>query len=136
MIILFGCATKYSKKAQEEEVLRQRVMQYMEHNINREFDKSYGFEYPLYRKTVSMVNYIGKSLGYTYRTLEADIVDMNITDDQATVGLNVKSWISLPNIRMRRDDSYSSYMKQRWVKVDGEWYHLPRKFQKGAKPRN
>jgi hypothetical protein len=135
LIILLGCATKYVKKVPEEEKLRARITQYWEHNRKREFDKMYYFEYPLYRKAVPMVKYIEGAPKHS-RVLGAEIADMNIEGDQAKVGINVKSWISLPQFRMRKGDSYTSYRRERWVKAEGEWYHLPKKFQIGDKPGN
>ena len=130
LIILSGCATKYVKKVPEEDKLRERVTQYWGYKMNRAFDKSYDFEYPLYRKAVSMVNHIERATK-NVRLLNVEIADMQIEGDQAAVGLNVKAWISLPQFRMKKNDSYTSYWKERWVKTGDEWYHLPKKFQIG-----
>jgi hypothetical protein len=135
LIILLGCATKYVKKVPEEEKLRARITQFWKHRMNREFDKMYDFEYPLYRKAVSMVNYIEGAPKHS-RILDAEIADISIEGNQAKVGMNVKAWISLPQFRMNKGDSYTSYRRERWVKADGEWYHLPKKFQIGDKPGN
>jgi hypothetical protein len=130
LIILSGCVTKYIKKVPEEDKLRDRVTKYWEHKMNREFDKSYDFEYPLYRKAVSMVNYIEYAPKHI-RLLNAEIADIQIEGERATVGLNVKAWISIPQFRMKKEDSYTSYREERWVKAGDEWYHLPKKFQIG-----
>ena len=59
LIILWGCAKKETvRNIPDEDVLQERVTEYWAHVIKEDFIKSYEYEDPLFRKAVSMNQYI------------------------------------------------------------------------------
>lgn len=133
MLIYTGCAKNVIKKVSDEDALSERIKIYWNHKIKREFDKSYEYEYPLYKKVVPMVKYIQR-FSSTVRWLDASILDMKIKGKNAGVDLTVKTRLILPQVPMKAGDVYSSHRKEKWVKADGVWYHVPKKFLKGITP--
>ncbi|MGD1076280.1 MAG: hypothetical protein ABR903_09450 [Thermodesulfovibrionales bacterium] len=125
LIIFSGCATKEAiKGVSDEEALRERVMAYWNHKTKEEFDKSYGYEDPLFRKRVSMVQYI-KSFN-TERAVWTDAATENLKmeGESAIVDMKVKVKIFVtPSKNIEQDVLF----KEKWVKVDGMWYHVPQK---------
>ncbi len=76
-----------------------------------------------------MVKYIKRFSG-TVEWLDASITGMNVEGDNARVGLTVKTRLILPQVPKKTGNIYSSHRKEKWVKVNGVWYHVPKKFLK------
>lgn len=127
LTILSGCVTKEARKdISDEEVLRHRIMAYWGHKIKKEFDKSYEYEDPLFRKKISMVNYI-KGFNIAKASWSgASIEDLKIEGDSAIVDMRVRIKIIVSSSGNLEQDVA---LKERWVKVDGLWYHVPKKFK-------
>jgi len=127
LIIFSGCAKKEAvRNISEEDVLRERVMVYWDHKIKQEFDKSYEYEDPLFKKKVNMVNYIkGFNIGKAEWS-GAKIEGLKIENESAIVDMKIKLRIiagASGNIE------HDTLVKEKWVKVDGVWYHIPQKFK-------
>jgi hypothetical protein len=123
LTIFSGCVTKEAvKNVSDEEVLRERVIAYWNHKIREEFDKSYEYEYPLYRKQVSLVKYIKGFKTDVIRWKAVNVKDININDDEAIVGMYINIDVKVPGIRRIERDSL---VKEKWVRVEGIWYHVP-----------
>jgi len=123
LTIFSGCVTKEAvKNVSDEEVLRERVIAYWNHKIREEFDKSYEYEYPLYRKQVSLVKYIKGFKTDVIRWKAVNVKDININDDEAVVGMYINMDVKVPGIRRIERDSL---VKEKWVRVEGIWYHVP-----------
>ena len=123
LIIFAGCSIKDTiKSVSDEEILRDRVMAYWNDKINQDFDKSYVYEYPLYRKQVNMVKYIGGFNTEVVKWTAAKIEDIKMDGPSAEVGLKITVKVTLPRIRTDEDDSW---VKEEWRKVDNVWYHVP-----------
>ena len=123
LIIFSGCSIKEAvKNKPDEEVLRYRVMEYWNYKINQDFDKSYAYEHPLYRKQMKMVNYIGSFNTEVVKWTAAKIEDIRMDGPSAEVGLKITVKVSLPGVRTGEDDSR---VKEEWRKVDNVWYHVP-----------
>ena len=128
LIIFSACVKKEAiKSVTDEEQLRARVVAYWNHKIEQEFDKSYEYEYPLYRKATSMVNYIrvfniGKA-SWTRATVDR----IDVQGDNATVDMKVGINIMVSSSNKLEPEVF---IKEKWVKVDnGIWYHVPSKFR-------
>lgn len=124
LTILSGCVTKegvnnYSGAG--EEVLRNRAMAYWNHRINDELDKSYDYEDPFYRKKIGMVNYIKNFSNNAAKWKAANIIDMNMTGDTASLNVNMK--VSL-NAHLIRGGEIDTVIADNWVKMEGVWYHV------------
>lgn len=123
LIISIGCVTKEAIKTNsDEEVLRDRVMAYWDYRVKQEFDKSYEFEDPIYKKSYSLVAYI-KRLGADPVTLkEVKIKGLQMEDASARIDLITKIEVRAPGTRaplavgMDRND--------RWSRLEGIWYHV------------
>jgi len=125
LLISTGCAKNAIKNVSDEEVLRERVMTYWNYKVNEEFDKSYEFEDPFFRKTHTMVNYIrGYSGSGRAKWAGVRIQGISIQDDAAKVSLMIKLGIiigSSPKV------SPESMVEDKWIKLDGIWYHITKK---------
>lgn len=126
LIIFSGCATKDAvRNISEDEVLRERVMTYWGHKISQEFDKSYTYEDPYYRKRFNMIKYI-KSIDTARASWKsATIEGLKIDGDSAIIDMKVKVHITVAP--SARDIEQEFPLKETWVKVDGIWYHVPKK---------
>jgi hypothetical protein len=127
LIIFLGCAKKDAiRKISDEEILRERVTAYWNHKVKQEFDKSYEYEDPLYRKKNNMVNYIRSFNTARAGWYGAGIEGLKIEGDSAIVDMKVRVKIIVsPSGSIEQDTP----LKEKWVKVAGIWYHVPQKFK-------
>jgi hypothetical protein len=127
LIILSGCATKDAvRSASDEDVLRERIAAYWDHRIKGELDKTYEFEDPFYRKKVGLVSYI-KSFGGMVKWKAVAVKDIEVSDNAAVVDLKITTDVRLPETKAT---DVTSAVKEKWVKVDGVWYHVPGRYKK------
>jgi hypothetical protein len=127
LIIFSGCATKVAvKRETDEELLRQRVMAYWNYKIEQKFDKSYEYEDPLFRKEVDMVNYIRSFHVGRFAWAGASIEQIHTEGDVATVDMKMTIKVMLSHSKNLESQSF---VKEKWVKVDGNWYHIPEKYR-------
>jgi len=123
LIIFAGCSIKDTvKNGSGEEALRERVAMYWGHKIKEELDKSYVYEDPYYRNKVSMVNYIKEYNTRVVKWLSASTQSVNIKDDTALVDVKLRVRVRPPQMKATE---YDSLLQEKWVKVDGIWYHVP-----------
>lgn len=124
LIILLGCAKKdVLKPVQDEEALRDRVVKYWDHKVKEELDKTYEYESPLNKMTLT--NYIKKysnpSLGYkSFELISIDRLD----DDIADVRLKIAPVVKVPGAKALE---LNTIITERWVKVEDMWYHTSKK---------
>lgn len=127
LIIFYGCAKKDAiKSVSDEEVLEERVMAYWNHKVKEEFDKSYEYESPLYKKTVNMVKYIKSFNTKRGGWIGAGIKSLKIEGDSGIVDMKVRVRISITSSNKIEHDVL---LQEKWVKADGVWYHVPQKFR-------
>jgi hypothetical protein len=106
LIILSGCARNYRKKL--------------------ELDKCYYYEYPLLRKKISLVQYIKSFNTELIQWKEFDIRDITIFDrNTAEVKLNIIVLVKMPMVKRFEDETE---VTEKWIKVDGTWYHVSEGF--------
>ncbi len=100
---------------------------------NQQFDKAYEFEYPLYRKTVSMVDYI-RRFRPNVHWKNASIEKIEMQDETAMMQIKVDTDIKLMSTKMAKKAEITPQvvLDEKWIRVDGVWYHVPQQF-KGAK---
>lgn len=123
LIISQGCGTKEAVKSQtDEDFLRQRVTAYWDYKIKQEFDKTYDFEVPVYRKKVNLVNYIRSFRTNIVKWIQVRIEHIKIEDSAAMLDLTLRVRVKLPEVKAHESDSL---IKEKWVKVEGIWYHVP-----------
>ncbi|MGC2062385.1 MAG: hypothetical protein WA610_05355 [Thermodesulfovibrionales bacterium] len=134
LIILVGCAKKEAiKQMSDEEALRERVQLYWSHVIKEAFDKSYELEHPLYKKNVSMVEYI-RGVNNNVKWIRVDIKSVVLENDTADVMLEMDTKLStIPIYKNKTSDALMPNQRktEKWVRVDGIWYHVPKKLRAG-----
>ena len=123
LIILWGCAKKeVLNNTPDEEVLRNRVAMYWDYKVKEEFDKSYNYEDPLFRKKMSMTKYIKSINTNLVKWMGADIESLRLENDSADVDIKLK-------IRVMADPRHYAdkdvNLKEKWIRVDEVWYHIP-----------
>lgn len=126
LIIFAGCAKKVAvNSVADDQILEQRITAYWNHKIKGEFDKSYEYEDPFFRKSMNMVTYIkttGRAVKWKQMAIEKTSVDGETA--QADLVLTIQAMVPDPKIlgtdlRVKESD--------RWVKVDGTWYHAEKR---------
>ena len=132
LIIFSGCYTKETvKNISDEETLRESGSRYWGHVCRQEFDKAYEFEYPVYRKAVSAVNYIRRfrpNVTWIKATIEKIEVESENETAMMTVIVETDINMRVPKIAKKVEISPKVALNEKWVKVDGVWYHVPPQF--------
>jgi len=130
LIIFAGCSIKdTTKNVSDEEILRDRIMTYWGYRIEERFDKAYEFEYPLLRKTVSVVDYI-RSFHPTMKWTNAEIQTITKQDDAAEVTVKVDTKVKMSVSKVPKPVEFENkglVLNERWIKIDDVWYHVPKR---------
>jgi uncharacterized protein YchJ len=106
----------------DREVLEKRVREYWESMINlspQNVEKAYRCEAPSFRDKVSLPEYIHRFK--THKYLAVDIKGVEIEANKGKVAIVITYRVALPNIGKNLTKSEN----ERWVKVEGTWYHIP-----------
>jgi hypothetical protein len=120
LTIFSGCVTKEAvKNVSDEEVLRERVIAYWNLRINKEFEKTYDYEYlpsmPKARYMVRLSNPLIEYKAFEIKNIRFD------TDDSADIEMSVRVVAKAPGARAFE---HESIIKERWVKAKGIWHHV------------
>jgi hypothetical protein len=130
LILFSGCAVKGTvKNESDEQVLKDRIMAYWGYKVEEKFDKSYEFEYPVYRKNISMIDYI-RGFRPTMKWTKAEVQTISKQDDAAEVTVKVDTKVNMVIPKMPRPAEFENKgleLHERWVKIDGVWYHVPKR---------
>ncbi|MBI5101806.1 MAG: hypothetical protein HZB33_08245 [Nitrospirae bacterium] len=97
-------------------------MAYWDHRVKQEFDKSYEFEDPIYRKSHSVVTYIKKFGIDPVRLKEVKVAGLKVEDHDASVDLSMKIEIRAPGAR--KPLKVETDRNDRWGRIEGVWYHV------------
>jgi hypothetical protein len=128
LIILFGCVKKETSTLQPKgETLKERVTIYWNLKVNKEFDKTYNLEDPLYRNKVSLVRYINLNSNPLVEYKGFEIVNIVEDEDKADVELKITVRAKVPGARPFENDTV---IKDQWIFHDGNWYHLTKATKK------
>lgn len=107
--------------ANREKTLTERVSKYWEHKIKGDFDKSYLYEVPEYRKEVTASDY-AKSFGSGVSWLGVRVDRVEVKGNEGIVYVAVRYvWNMVPYMPK---DGIKSLAREKWKLVDGRWYHL------------
>jgi hypothetical protein len=132
LVIFWGCAavvetreepeTAVTKGVEDQENrVKTRVHEYWGYKIKRDFEKSYLYESPEYRKEVKLVDYL-KSFGPGVEWLGAE-VDRVVRYRWTMVSAGPKEGIT-------------STSTEKWKDVNGTWYHLRKARKTVNTPKN
>ncbi len=117
VFILVACAS-------EEEKLRQRIEKYWSLRINGQLAEAYKYEYPLFRKKVDLNAYISTRNNPLARYRKAKILALSFPEkDVAQVEMEFEIEILFSHAKKPLVTTIKR--KEKWVKVDGKWYHVP-----------
>lgn len=131
LVFLTGCVTTRTiKNASDEEVLKQRVTAYWDYKIKGEFEKSYEYESPLYRKKVDLVNYIRSFGTGTAKWTGVKITGMAIQGDLAQVHLKIRVKLGQRVVHGKEVELWTA-ISEPWMKQGGVWYHVEEKTKLG-----
>ncbi len=97
-------------------------MAYWDLKMKGDFDKSYEYEHPVYRKTTRMAQYIKGFNTDEVKWLAVKVKGIKVEGTTAWVDLSVRTKVKLPMIRASEADSL---LNEKWIKVDDVWYHVP-----------
>jgi hypothetical protein len=124
LVFLPGCGTTKAKHTiSDEEGLRERVMAYWNYRVDRDLVKSYEYEVPLDRMTLT--NYIRKYSNpmITYKSFSLQSISKKDVD-VADVNLTVVPVVKVPG---GRAFEHKTIVTERWVRVKDIWYHIPKR---------
>jgi hypothetical protein len=116
LLLLVGCLS--GRGTEKEDTLTARVKGFWDARVAGDGLQSYAFE--AYSKTGEMTatQYIN-SLNPTLRYKAYDVQEIEEKGEEATVNVGVKYQVILPT---RANLDLSMKVKDRWVKLDGQWY--------------
>jgi hypothetical protein len=132
LIIFAGCSIKETvKNIPDEEMLKERGTLYWGYICRQEFDKAYEVEYPVYRKTVSLVNYIRRFRpDVTWKNATIEKIDLEKEKGTAVITVMVDTDIKvrMSKVPKQIDITPRIMLQEKWVKVGGVWFHVPQQF--------
>jgi hypothetical protein len=123
LILSAGCAALSPAK---EEPLEERVKNYMQAQMERNWDRAYGFFDSSSREKVARESYVNRVRTVNFKAFSIEEITVLPSGDQATV-------------KVRMDIPYMGYnfqgisQMQAWVKEKGEWF-VKSEFQAKRKP--
>ena len=126
-VAFLSCAASAKPhKMTDEELLRKRAAEYWNDRVKGDLHLSYEYEIPSYRKQVGMVDYI-KGFGQVVRWTDAEIKGVDVDGERARVDVHVRFKYQVPKIKTKSKMSEDN-LRERWVKLEGKWYHIPSGF--------
>ena len=95
----------------------------------QQFDKAYEFEYPVYRKKYTLMDYI-RRFRPDVKWKSAAIENIEIKNDTAMMKVKVDTEVKMAVSRLpkRIEIKEQVVLNEKWIKVDGVWYHVPQSF--------
>lgn len=119
-IWLFSVAGASATPQDQQELLTQRVNEYWGLKIKRDFEKSYLYESPEYRKNVPLSKYL-TSIGPGIEWLSVKVEKVLVEKDLATVHVKIAyRWSMVP---VKSKEGFTGTTSEEWRMVDGIWYH-------------
>jgi hypothetical protein len=106
-----------------EDVLKERVMAYIDSRMKGEFEKSYGYEDPLFRKKVSEENYIYTMTRGAFKWVGADIKEIAIEGEKGVVRIVLRGQPLIKGLSINNKTLIESTIPLTWIKSEGVWYN-------------
>ena len=125
LVIIFflsGCATKPEviTKADEQEILRNRIQEYWQFKINGNAEKAYQVETPEFRERVSLPEYLNQFKRVKY--LDADILKIETDGEKGKSSVKLGYMMLLKHLTGKK---LTKTEEEAWVKIKDIWYHIP-----------
>lgn len=109
--------------ASPEQALRERVQARWDALIQRDFPTAYQFETPAYRDLYTEEDYL-RGFGSTV-IWEKAAVEQLAVDEEDAASVQVQLQYTIPEYAVRGLPGVTSRVTERWIQVDGEWWHVP-----------
>jgi hypothetical protein len=124
LLIYSGCAKNFVKKESDEEILKTRATAYWNHKVRGEFDRSYEFEDPFFRKNVNLNRYIQSIPAGRITWQGAGVERITVYGERADIDIKLAIKIIVSS---KKNIEQDVKITDKWVKVDGIWYHVHEK---------
>jgi hypothetical protein len=119
-----SCATAPPvKKADERELLRNRVDQYWQYLVKQEIEKAYQCEAPSFREKVSILEYVNRYKLVKYMDAQVSKVELDGNRGKVTTDITYRMFlrhVERKNLKKSEEEA--------WIKIKDNWYHLPEGF--------
>ena len=124
LFLLALCITGCSPKSQvikedEETVLKRRVQEYWSYRIKGEWEKSYPFESPEFRKNISIIPYVNQNTRSIVKWEGFDVLEIWVSGDEGHVKVKRIYRYIIPQTQ---DAVFQQVAEETWIKKDDEWY--------------
>lgn len=121
LLMLAACSTTPTN-TQEKKVTK-RVMAHQQALLENDMEKAYKFLSPGYRKTRSFKEFLATK-GSTIKRVSSEVDSVTCDEDACTVYVTLYyKYQGIAGFHTKPDDPpVSRAMKERWIKVDGQWW--------------
>jgi hypothetical protein len=123
LLLTYPIACANLPQGPPKDELKLRVMAYMAHRIKGEFDKSYTYEDPLYRKKVNEASYLVRMANGPFKWEEADIKEISVQGDQAIIQVNIRGQLRLRGFGSKNKSQIENQVELTWIRSEGIWYN-------------
>jgi uncharacterized protein YchJ len=121
---LTQCAGPQVVREEEKAKLRDRVNEYWQYRIKGDVERAYQCEAPAFREKVLILQYADRFKLVKY--LDAEVQEIEVKGREASSKLKLTYVIFLQAIS---DKKLSKLEEEKWVKIEGAWYHVPEDFE-------
>ena len=123
-LVFFCLAACSSQGERDQKALKDRIQQYWNYRIEKNLDKAYDYEYPLFRKTMDLSRYIraGSNPAIQYTNAEIISIEPSPDEDISIVKMVFSIKLKAPGIKSMDTKIHKS---EKWVKLDKGWFHVP-----------
>lgn len=123
LLTLAACATTGGTA---EETVAQRAQARWDALVSGDLSAAYGYLSPAYRSSVNSMQYQRRILLQKVRWTGAEYIDSTCLEESCKVRISLSFSLigALPGVK-RFDGNQE--IEENWVKVDGQWWHVPEK---------
>lgn len=117
-LALAACASNSAKTP--EQIVAERAEARWQHLIKQDFAGAYAYLTPAYRDVVPEAQY-RRRFGSAGAWTNAIVHEVKCEPEACTVKVRITTKLHLPNFAARLPE-ISSYIDERWVREDGQWW--------------
>ena len=121
-LVLGGCASLSGGSASTEEIVRERAQNRWNAQVAGDWKKAYSLSAPSYRAVVTPNQHRAR-LGGAAQWVAAEVVSVSCEAESCAVRVRLEF---RPVIGPRVGESASTFVTERWVREDGEWWLFQR----------
>ena len=131
MVYLFsGCSSiVVGPGASFEEALLKSVNEYWQAVVAGNWHEAYTYEYPVLRKTISRDVYVSRRGNPLVRISSYKIEDITFFENGTEASVKLRLWLKLFIPGSSGNNKVTLTVKDKWVKISGKWYHVPKRLR-------